>query len=195
MLAFRFVLLLVFLCLCGEMSPTAQAQTAPKTEPFGFDQSRRRNVRIPIQLHRNLLVVKAKVNGTGPYNFLLDSGVGISIMTASTLADSLGLKHGQQFRVVGAGGLDSGLLAYQTDSVRVTMPGVVAPHMTWLVLSEDVLNLSGYVGVPIHGIMGSELFRSFVVTLRPQLEYQLLSDPATYRTPKGKVSPSIPLTL
>ena len=195
MLAFRFVLLLVFLCLYGELSPAAQAQTAPKAGPFGFDQPRRQNVRIPIQLHRNLLVVKAKVNGTGPYNFLLDSGVGISIMTASTLADSLGLKHGQQFRVVGAGGLDSGLLAYQTDSVSVTMPGVVAPHMTWLVLSEDVLNLSGYVGVPIHGIMGSELFRSFVVTLRPQLDYLLLSDPATYRTPKGKGWASIPLTL
>ena len=195
MQAVRLVPLLVFLCLCGRMSPAAQAQTAPKAGPFGFDRSQHRNARIPIQLHRNLLVVSAMVNGAGPYNFLLDSGVGVSIMTASTLADSLGLKHGQQFRVVGAGGLDSGLLAYQTDSVRVTMPGVVAPHMTWLVLSEDVLNLSGYVGVPIHGIMGSELFRSFVVTLRPQLDYILLSESATYRAPKGKRWASIPLTL
>ena len=195
MLAFRFVLLLVFLGFCGEMSPAAHAQTTPKMGPFGFEQPQRRNMRISLQLHRNLLVVKAMINGAGPYNFLLDSGVGISIMTAPTLADSLGLKHGQQFRVVGAGGLDSGLLAYQTDSVRVSLPGVVAPHMTWLVLSEDVLNLSGYVGVPIHGILGSELFRSFVVTLRPQLDYLLLSDPATYRTPKGKDWASIPLTL
>ncbi|GAA3965286.1 aspartyl protease family protein [Hymenobacter antarcticus] len=146
-------------------------------------------------MHRNLLVVKALVNGTGPYNFLLDSGVGVSIITAPALADSLGLKHGQQFRVVGAGGLDSGLLAYQTDSVRIALPGVVAPHMTWLVLSDDVLNLSGYVGVPIHGILGSELFRSFVVTLRPQLDYLSLNDPATYKQPAGKDWTSIPLTV
>ena len=195
MLVFRFVLLLIFLGLCPVTSPAAQAQAVPTAGPFSFDSPRRRQARMPVQLHRNLLVVKAMLNGAGPYNFLLDSGVGVSILTAPALADSLGLRHGQQFRVVGAGGLDSGLLAYQTDSVRLTLPGVVAPRMTWLVLSEDVLNLSGYVGVPIHGILGSELFRSFVVTLRPQLDYLLLNDPATYRPPKGKSWSSIPLTL
>jgi len=195
MLVFRIVLWLFFLCFCGEMSLAVRAQTIPTAGPFRFDRPRRQHARISIQLHRNLLVVKATVNGAGPYNFLLDSGVGVSIITDPTLADSLGLKHGQQFRVVGAGGLDSGLLAYQTDSVRISMPGVMAPRMTWLVLSDDVLNLSGYVGVPIHGILGSELFRSFVVTLRPQLDYLLLSEPATYRQPTGKDWATIPLTL
>ena len=195
MLVSRLVLLLVFLGLSRGINPAAQAQTTPAPGPFRFDSPRRQHVQLPFQMHRNLLVVKAMMNGAGPYNFLLDSGVGISIITASALADSLGLPHGQQYRVVGAGGLDSGLLAYQTDSVRIGLPGVVAPHMSWLVLSDDVLNLSGYVGVPIHGILGSELFRSFVVTLRPQLDYLLLHDPATYRPPKGKDWASIPLSV
>jgi hypothetical protein len=146
-------------------------------------------------LQRNLLVVSAWLNGYGPFNFLLDTGVATSIITASSLADSLGLKHGEQFRVVGAGGADTGLLAYQTDNVRVTMPGVEAPQMSWLVLSKDVLNLSGYVGMPIHGIMGSELFRSFVVTLRPEQGNILLKDSATYRAPRGRQWTSIPLSL
>ena len=192
MLVPRFLCLLFFLSLCGEMSRTAHAQAAA---PFAFDRPGRHRARLPVLLQRNLLVVEVLLNGAGPFNFLLDTGVSMSIITASTLADSLNLPHGQQFRVVGAGGLGSGLLAYQTDSVQVTMPGVVARRMTWLVLSDDVLNLSGYVGVPIHGILGSELFRSFVVSLNPEENQLLLHDPTTYRAPRGRQWAQIPLTL
>lgn len=205
MLIARFVCLLVFLVFSWEMGCPAHAQSAPKAPllaqlptkavPFVFNRAGRQKAHVPIGMQRNLLVISATLNGAGPYNFLLDTGVSTSIITSPTLADSLRLRHGQKFRVVGAGGIDSGLLAYQTDSVRVVLPGVVAPFMTWLVLSEEVLNLSGYVGVRIHGIMGSELFRSFVVTLRPEQGMMVLNHPATYQAPDGKQWSTIPLTL
>jgi hypothetical protein len=195
MLVSRSVYVLVFLALCGEISRPAHAQSLPETRLFRFDKPRSEHARIPLQLHRNLLVISARLNGCGPYNFLLDTGVGLSIITSPALADSLHLRHGPQFRVVGAGGTDTGLLAYQTDSVQVTLPGVVAPHMSWLVLSDDVLNLSGYLGVPIHGILGSEVFNSFVVTLRPDKGELTLSSPTNYRTPKGRSWATIPLSL
>ena len=193
MLIPRFVCLLIFLNAFGKISQPAHGQ-AP-APPFAFARPGHHQARVPVLLQRNLLVVKLMLNGAGPFNFLLDTGVSTSIITASALADSLQLRHGQQFRVVGAGGLESGVLAFQTDSVRVTMPGVVAANMSWLVLSEDVLNLSGYVGVPIYGILGSELFRSFVATLHPEENQMLLNDPATYRAPRGKQWASIPLTI
>ncbi|WP_310396280.1 aspartyl protease family protein [Hymenobacter sp.] len=187
--------MLVFLSFCWDAGRPAHAQAAETAAPFVFENARRKVARVEFAMHRNLLVVTGTLNGFGPYNFLLDTGVSTSILTSPALADSLRLRHGQRFRVVGAGGLESGLLAYQTDSVRTALPGVVAPFMTWLVLSEDVLNLSGYVGVPIHGILGSELFRSFVVTLRPEVNQLVLDAPATYRGPRGKRWSSIPLIL
>ncbi|WP_046244725.1 aspartyl protease family protein [Hymenobacter terrenus] len=195
MFILRFVCLLVFLSFCGETGRPAHAQLPTEASPFQFQQAKRKQVRVPIVLQRNLLVVQAMLNGYGPFNFLLDTGVGTSIITSAALGDSLHLRHGQNYRVVGAGGLDSGLLAYQTDSVRVSLPGVVAPAMTWLVLSEDVLNLSGYVGLPIHGILGSELFRSFVVTLQPEQGNMLLNAPAIYRTPRGKRWATVPISI
>jgi hypothetical protein len=177
------------------MSRNAHAQAILQTAPFTFINTRRHQSKVAVELQRNLLVVKAKINGLGPFNFLLDTGVGISIITSTSLADSLHLRRGEKYRVVGAGGADTGLLAYQTDSVRVTLPGVEAPHMSWLALSEDVLNLSGYVGVPIHGILGSELFRSFVVTLRPEEGLMVLNAPAHYRVPKGRKWATVPLSL
>jgi hypothetical protein len=139
--------------------------------------------------------VSAKLNGRGPYNFLLDTGVATSLLTDPQLADSLHLTHGEQFRLLGVGGADSGLRAYEAANVRVTLPGVEAPGMSWLVLSSDVLDLSGYVGMPVRGIMGSDLFHSFVVTIQPGRRELLLSAPARYKAPTGRRWASLPLVL
>lgn len=191
----RFVWLLLFLLLGGEMQPAARAQPGAAGAPFRFRNARRHQVHVPLQLQRNLVVVSCLLNGYGPFNFLLDTGVSTTLITSAALADSLHLRHGERFRVVGAGGADSGLLAYQTDSVRLTLGGVEAPHLSPLVLETDALNLSGYVGVPIYGIMGSELFRSFVVALRPEESVMVLHDPATFRAPRGRQWSSLPISL
>ena len=194
---FRVHLLCLLLCLGLTIGPAAVclAQQPAPAGPFRLESPRHHRTRMPLLIQRNLLVISATLNGYGPFNFLLDTGVATSIITSPALADSLQLRHGQLFRVTGAGGTDSGLQAYQADSVRVGLNGAVADHMPFLVLSQDVLNLSGYVGMPIHGILGSELFRSFVVTLRPEEGYLVATLPAAYRAPKGRLWSAIPLSL
>ena len=163
---------------------------------FRFGRAGRHQGRISFLAQRNLIVVTALLNGRGPYNFLLDTGVGTSLLTDPALSASLGLLRGSEYRLLGVGGTDSGLRAYETTNVRVEMDGgVLAPGMTWLVLNSDVLDLSGYVGMPIHGIIGSDLFRSFVVTIRPDERQLVLHDPATYRAPRGRRWARIPLVL
>ena len=198
MLLLRIVTLLVLLGLasCGCRPVQAQATVPSKgSSQFVFKHSVRKKVRVPLHMERNLLLVSGMLNGAGPYNFLLDTGVGTSIITAPDVAKALHLRHGETFRVVGAGGADTGLLAYKTDSVRLTLGGVVAPNLSLLVLSDDVLNLSGYVGVPVHGILGSELFRSFVVSLHPDEFNMVLYKPSTFRAPRGKRWSSVPLSI
>ncbi|MFD2718462.1 aspartyl protease family protein [Hymenobacter monticola] len=187
--------LLLFLLWGGEMQPAARAQAASTEAPFRLRNTRHPRARVPVQLQRNLLIVKCLLNGAGPYNFLLDTGVSTTLITSPALADSLHLRHGERFRIVGAGGADSGLLAYQADSVRLTLGGVEAAHLSPLVLEADALNLSGYVGMPIHGILGSELFRSFVVALRPEESFMVLHDPATFQAPRGRQWSSLPISL
>ncbi|MDB5269569.1 MAG: hypothetical protein JWP58_2609 [Hymenobacter sp.] len=196
MRSLHLVYLLVAWALCGGLRAPVCAQAVPVPPgPFVFARANDHHTTLNFQVQRNLLVVQLRLNGAGPFNFLLDSGVGMSIITSPLLADSLRLHRGEYFRVVGMGGTDTGLLAYQADNVRVELPDVVAPRMSWLVMSEDVLNLSGYVGVPIAGILGSELFRSFVVTIHSETASLVLADPATYRAPRGKRWSSLPLSL
>ncbi len=191
----RVVLFLLLLGSTAYSVGECQAQELVKENIFVFENAKRTRARIPVQIQRNLLVVNVFINGNGPFNFLLDTGVASSIITLPALADSLQLRHGQQFRILGAGGSDTGLLAYQADSVRVGMSGIVAPAMSLLVLSQDVLNLSGYVGMPIHGILGSELFRSFTITLHPEEGNLIATAPERFRMPRGKHWSILPLSL
>ncbi len=168
--------------------------------PFRLEQPQQRRVRVPMQVQRNLPVVQVRLNGAGPYNFLLDTGVANSILTEPAVADSLHLRHGQDFFVVGAGGKRATLLAYQSPGVRVSLGrpghGAVAEAMPLLVLAGDSLNLSGYVGMPIHGILGSELFRSLEVAFGGDGPATLvLTAPAAFRPPRGHRWAAVPLAI
>ena len=163
---------------------------------FRFGRNGRHQARLGFISQRNLIVVTALLNGHGPYNFLLDTGVGASLLTDPVVSTELGLLRGSEYRLLGVGGTDSGLRAYETTNVRVDLgSSVVAPGMNWLVLNSDVLDLSGYVGMPIHGIIGSDFFRSFVVVIRPEERQLVLHDPATYRVPRGRRWTRLPLVL
>ena len=171
------------------------AQPGPGAACYALTRPGARAACVPFSSPRNLLIVSARLNGRGPYNFLLDTGVATSLLTDPRLADSLHLAHGEQYHLLGVGGTDSGLRAYEAARVRVTLPGVEAASTSWLVLNSDVLDLSGYVGMPVHGIMGSDLFHSFVVTIRPARRELLLSVPAHYKAPTGRRWASLPLVL
>jgi hypothetical protein len=174
------------------LSRVAWAQPGPV---FAFVKPGQREARLPFISQRNLLIISARLNGRGPYNFMLDTGVTTSLLTDPALADSLHLTKGQAYHLLGVGGADSGLRAYETAGVRVSLPGVEAPATNWLMLNSDVLDLSGYVGMPVHGIIGADLFRSFVVCILPERHELVLTAPDRYQAPSGRRWTSLPLSL
>jgi predicted aspartyl protease len=183
------------LLLCGLLLGS-QGSAQPNAVPasmFAFTRPGKQQINVPFLSPRNLIIISARLNGHGPYNFLLDTGVANSLLTDPQLADSLGLHHGSEYRLMGVGGTDSGLRAYEATGVRITLPGAEAAATTWLVLNSDVLNLSGYVGMPVQGIIGADLFRSFVVTIRPQERMLRLTAPAAYQVPRGRRWAMLPL--
>ena len=172
-----------------------QPQALKKEElAFRFVKPGQRKIRMPFEFQRNLIILQAHLNGQGPYNFLLDSGVGISIITDPTLIEPLKLRRGVNYNVMGAG-QEKPLEAFFSDSVRVTMPGVVAPTLPFLVLSSDVLNLSGYVGLPVHGILGYDVFNSFVVQIEPTAAQLWFHAPGTFAPPRGRRWTLLPLDI
>lgn len=133
-------------------------------EYFKFEQKRKK-VNIPFIFHRNLIIVPIYLNDKGPYNFVLDTGVSSAIITEPSLLNDLELKTTKEIKVVGAGSDQQDLRAFIVSNVKVDFTGITAPNLDMTILSEDVFNLSGYVGIPIYGILGYQFFNSFVVKI------------------------------
>ncbi|QHJ05798.1 aspartyl protease family protein [Hymenobacter busanensis] len=163
---------------------------------FQFKPAWRNSVRTSFQLERNLVVIQARLNGYGPYNFMLDTGVGTSIITDPTLRDSLGLRIGQQYLVAGVGE-EAPVVAFQSDSVRVELAEgrIAAAALPMLLLSNDVFDLSAYVGMPIHGILGGDVFRHFVVEIEPESRQLIFRRPDKFKAPTGQKWAHLPIII
>ncbi len=142
-----------------------------------------RLARVPLRVRRNLLLIPVMLNGRGPFQFVLDTGVETAILTDPAVRDSLHLPPGQPLLVEGAGE-DAALRAEYHDSVRIELSGVAPGAIPLTVLSGDVLRLSQYVGEPVAGLIGFDVFRAFVVEIRPAADAVFLHAPGRFRAPR-----------
>jgi hypothetical protein len=144
-------------CLLSCTFFTAQAQS--------FDLVKyRKHVNMPFRIIRNMIVIKVNINGKGPFNFILDTGVGMMIITDPTLVDSINIASKHIIRIAGLGeGADAE--AYITSPLNVEMPGLVSNDVSAAILKKDHFELSSYAGIPIHGLLGYEFFSSLAVKI------------------------------
>lgn len=130
---------------------------------FEFTGHRKSEI-IPFKLVKNLMVIPLSINGKGPYNFVLDTGVGLFLITDPKLVDTLQIENLRSITIAGFGeGTDLG--AYVTPALSVQVGSALARSMPAAILKNDVFELSGFAGMPIHGLIGYELFSSFSVKI------------------------------
>lgn len=122
----------------------------------------RKKINIPFHMVRNMIIVRTTIDGKGPYNFILDSGVGIIIITDPALADSVGIKSRRTIKLTGLGEGES-IEAQILASIHFDINGVEGKGLTAAALKKDMFNLSGYVGMPIHGLIGYDFFSNLAV--------------------------------
>ncbi|MGV8877954.1 MAG: aspartyl protease family protein [Sphingobacteriaceae bacterium] len=128
-------------------------------------QNNRKRQTVHFRLVRNLIVVKLYINNYGPYNFVMDTGVGVFLITDPNLSDSLDIKDKRIIKIAGLGAAEP-IEAAITPSVSVNISGIIAKSVAAAILRQDLLGLSNYAGIPIHGLIGYEFFSSFPVKLK-----------------------------
>ena len=75
--------------------------------------------------------------------------------------------------------------AHVASNVSMQLPNVQVNNQPMLILEEDYLELSSQMGVPVHGILGYELFSRFVVKIDYTRNMITLYDPNRFRAPKS----------
>ena len=119
---------------------------------------------IDFKLVKNLIVIPILINNKGPFNFILDTGVDPLIVTDSTIVDKSQLTNLRRVKINGSGEGDE-LTAYISNNISAKIGEAVMNDIPTIILKEDVFNLSGYLGMTIHGLIGYNFFSSFIVKI------------------------------
>lgn len=145
-------LLLLFVLAIGPLVAKAQF--------FDLIENKKR-VTIPFRMVRNMVIVQLHINDKGPYNFVMDTGVGIMIITDPKLIDSLHIESKRTVKIYGLNG--ECFEAFVAPNLQITLPNIVSHGVSAAVLKKDHFGLSNYAGMPIHGLLGYDFFNSLAV--------------------------------
>lgn len=126
---------------------------------------KKKQVSFPFQLIHNLVVIPLRINYADSLNFILDSGVTHTLLTDFGSDQKLTLKYAKKIEIAGLGeGVK--ITAWHSYGNQVGMPGgVIGKYHSLIVPTEKKFHLSESLGVPINGLLGYEVFNSFIVEI------------------------------
>ncbi len=139
--------------------------TGKNNDGFYF---RRKNIKrssLKFQQHNNLMVISVRVNFKDSLNFVVDTGAGHILIIDSAVVQQLGLPKLQTIKIY-ATGIDDEIEAYVSKVKKMEFGDIFGDDMQVVFLKNNVIDISRYAGIKVHGIMGHDLFKNFLVKIR-----------------------------
>src|ERR1700744_5013367 len=125
-------------------------------------ESNRNRVNLPFSFVRNMVIIKLKINNRGPFNFILDTGVGQMLITQPSMVDSINIASKRSVKISGFGEGED-FEAYITTPLNVEIKGLTSHYVSAAILKKDFFGLSSYAGMRIHGLLGYDFFSHLAV--------------------------------
>ena len=149
--------------------------------------------KIKFQLINNLIVVPIEVNGT-ELSFLLDSGVSSPILFNISETDSVQINHVSEITIKGFGD-NVPIKALVSEKNQFRLKNISNENQKLFVVMDKSINFSTSLGIPVHGIIGYDLFRDFVVDVNYIKRHIRFSNPETYVYRQKKNTEVLPLSI
>ncbi len=141
--------------------------------------------RIPFEFSLSgKLLVEARINGKGPFPFVLDTG-GHAILTPET-AKALGLKTSGGGVSYGAGAGSTPLSYARVDSIGLGKARIDDQSVLVMPLSPTMIDRGNKP--PVAGILGLEIFERFAVTIDPAQKTMTLRSFQSFKPPAQAVA-------
>lgn len=132
------------------------------TEGFLFDNPKRKSMTFEFKQISNLIVIPVSINGSDTMNFILDTGVRDPIITELTLIQELNLNYLNPIELRGLGS-EMVTQAYQSGDNTIKIPGLTVSHQKINVVIDENFQISQILGMPVHGLIGMNLFKNYIV--------------------------------
>lgn len=158
------------------------------TLPQGKDQ-----VEIPFKDFNNLIVLEVTLKNKVTVNFVLDTSIEHTILTEKAVGDYLNFRYARKIKL--GQNADQTFFGHVAVDAQMSLSDSVqtAEMTSMLVLETDYLNLAGMAGSKVHGLIGYDVFKSFIVEIDQSKSVIRLYDPKTFSEPKGYKA--LPMTI
>ena len=167
-------ILLVFLCFFN----ISKAQGV-----FKIDEGKDK-FDLSFQSVNDLVVVPIEINGV-ELSFLLDTGVDSSIIFSLEEKDSLNIKNASDILLRGWGEGEA-ITAIKSTGNSVRLGNASHSNFTVYIVYDHQISLSNRLGLPIHGIIGYDFFKDFVVEFNYPKERLVAYNSNSYEYDKCK---------
>lgn len=119
-------------------------------------------VHVPFQQINGFIVVKIKINDIFSFNFILDTGAEHTILFKKEVANLSALESKKKINIIGAD-----MSTVMTGWISKPFPAVIEDRLRIeteiVVLDEDYFQLDGIAGIPIDGLIGSDILSRYIV--------------------------------
>ncbi len=122
----------------------------------------KKQVEIPFSFVNNFIIIDVVFNKMLPLKFIFDTGAEYSILNKREVAEAMRIPYEKEFRVLGSD-MSTELVAYLIRNNHIDMYDMVAPSADMLVLEDDYFRFEEFCGMQIHGILGANFFKHYVV--------------------------------
>lgn len=143
-----------------------------------------KRIEIPFELTNNLILVNVTFGRVFPLKFIFDTGAENTILSNRAYTDMLGTTYVREFKLLGSD-LRTEIRAYLVRGIHLSIENMVVPSHSLLVLDEDYFNFEELIGIPVHGIIGADLFKGLSVKINYEKRVITLSKSNSSKPPKG----------
>lgn len=151
-----------------------QAQTS-----FQFYGTNIKKQSVKFKLINNLIVLPLEINGK-ELNFILDTGVNKTILFNLSQNDSIGLKNIETISLQGLGG-GKAVDALLSKNNRFRIKNLISNNEELYIILKDNFDLSGKMGITIHGIIGYRLLNNVITKINYNSKKIIFYNPKFYK--------------
>ncbi len=164
-----------------------------KESKYDFISENKNRLILPFETVNNLIIIKASINNSAEFNFILDSGVRTTLITSLEPQETLQLNKVRIIKVNGLGNSDP-VEAYHSVGNSVKIGSILGVNQNLVVLLSDIFHLKSKLGMPIHGIIGYDLLKNFVIKVNYEAREITFIRPESFRYKKS-MGNVLPITI
>ena len=169
-------------------SATAEAQM-----PGVFLAHGAKKVEIPFERQNDFIILKVIFQNLFPLRFIFDTGAEHTILTKKEITHLLQTPYERTLTLMGTD-MKTQVTAYVARKMRIELPNLTFIKDI-LVLDQDYFQFDRFAGLEIHGVLGAEAFKGYVIKFDFSRQILTVYDPSVFSESDRRKFEEIPIEI